>query len=218
MGSSITLFRIFGIPFRVNYTWLVIFGLVITSLALYQLPDSYPQWSTLEYWLIAAVTTLLFFASVVLHELSHSLLALRHGLPVKSITLFIFGGVAHIAREAERPRTEAMIALAGPASSLLIGGAFLLLAYFGGSLNEQMEAVASWLGIINISLAIFNLLPGFPMDGGRVLRAVIWAITGNYRKATRVATLVGRGVAYLMVAAGAALVFFGYLANGIWLI
>ena len=203
---------------RVSYTWLVIFGLVITSLALFQFPDSYPHWSVLEYWLIAVVTALFFFASVVLHELAHSLLALRHGLPVKSITLFIFGGVSHIAREAERPRAEALIALAGPISSLLIAAAFLPLAFFGDSLNEQMGAMASWLVVINVILAIFNLLPGFPMDGGRVLRATLWAITGNYRKATRIATLVGRGFAYLLVAAGGALVFRGDLASGIWLI
>ena len=153
----------------------------------------------------------------MLHELSHSLLALKNGIPVKSITLFIFGGIAHIAKEAERPRVEAVIALAGPISSLLIGVAFALLAYFVGPLNEQVEAVATTLAIINIMLAAFNLLPGFPMDGGRVLRALLWAITGNYMKATRVSTAIGRMVAYTMIAGGAALVFFGYWRNGIWL-
>ncbi|MFQ5872969.1 MAG: site-2 protease family protein [Dehalococcoidia bacterium] len=217
MGNSITLLRIFGIPFRINYTWLVIFGLVLTILAVYQFPSSNPEWSAVEYWLIAAVTTVLFFVSVVLHELSHALLALRHGIPVKSITLFIFGGVAHIAREAERPRTEAVIALAGPISSLILAGGFLLLHYFVGSLNEEVGAIASWLAIINASLAIFNMLPGFPLDGGRVLRAVIWSVRGDYRKATRVSTWVGRGVAYLMIMGGAALVFTGHWANGIWL-
>ena len=217
MASSITLFRVFGIPVKINYSWLVIFGLVITSLALYQFPASHPHWSPFEYWIIATVTTLLFFSSVVFHELSHSFLALRYGIPVKSITLFIFGGVAHISREAERPRVEAFIALAGPGSSLLLAGAFALLAFFVGSLNEQVGAMATWLTIINVILAIFNLVPGFPMDGGRVLRAVLWAITGNYKKATKVSTFVGRVVAYSMVAGGAALVILGYWASGIWL-
>lgn len=217
MNYSLTLFHLFGIPFRINYSWLIIFGLVLTSMALYQFPVTYPHWSPLEQWLIAGVTTLLFFTSVVLHELSHSLLALRNGIPVKSITLFIFGGMAHIAKEAERPRVEAVIALAGPISSLLIGAAFALLAYFVGPLNEQVEAVATTLAIINVMLAVFNLLPGFPLDGGRVLRALLWAITGNYMKATRISTTIGRMVAYTMIAGGAALVFFGYWRNGIWL-
>ena len=218
MGTSITLIKIFGIPFKVNVTWIVIFGLVITSLAVYQFPDSYPRWSGFEYWLVAAATSVLFFLSVLLHELSHSLVAIRYGIPVKSITLFIFGGVAHISREAERPRIEAAIALAGPISSLLIAGAFVLLAYFAGSLNEQVEAMASWLAIINAGLAVFNLMPGFPMDGGRVFRSILWAITRNYLKATRISTLVGRGFAYLLIAGGAVSIFFGELASGIWLI
>ncbi|MFQ5933012.1 MAG: site-2 protease family protein [Dehalococcoidia bacterium] len=214
---SITLLRIFGIPFRVNYTWLVIFGLVITSLALYQLPDSNPTWSTAEYWLIATITTFLFFTSVVLHELSHAIFALRHGLPVRSITLFIFGGVAHIAREAERPRAEAFIALAGPVSSLLIAGAFYLLYQFVGPHNEQVGAISAWLAVVNVALAAFNMVPGFPMDGGRVLRSVIWAISGDYRKATRISTWVGRSVAYLMILGGAILLFTGDWASGVWL-
>ena len=218
MSGTITLFRIFGIPFRINLTWLVIFGLVITSFGLYLFPDTYPRWSHFEVWLIAIVTTLLFFTSIVLHELSHSLVALRHGIPVKSITLFIFGGVAHISREAERPRTEAMIALAGPVSSLLIAAAITPLALFVGPFNEQVQAVATSLAIINVMLAIFNLIPGFPLDGGRVLRAVLWGITGNYQKATRISTLLGRGFAFTMVAGGGVLIFFGHWRNGIWLI
>lgn len=218
MGISITLIKIFGIPFKVNITWIVIFGLVITSLAVYQFPDSYPTWSGYEYWLVAAATSLLFFLSVLLHELSHSLIAIRYGIPVKSITLFIFGGVAHISREAERPRVEAVIALAGPISSLLIAGTFVLIAYFVGALNEHVRAMASWLAIINIALAVFNLMPGFPMDGGRILRSMLWATTKDYLKATRISTLVGRGFAYLLIAGGAVSIFFGQLASGIWLI
>ncbi len=218
MASSITLFRMFGIPFRINYTWLVIFGLVITILAMNQFPSTHPRWSTFEYWLVAAVTTLLFFASVVLHELSHALVALRHKIPVKSITLFIFGGVAQIAKEAERPRVEAVIALAGPLSSLVLAGAFYLVYYFVDPLNEWVGAVAGWLAVINVSLAVFNMLPGFPLDGGRVFRSVVWTITSNYRKATIISAWVGRGIAYLMIAGGVYLsIWEGEWVSGVWL-
>lgn len=219
MGSSITLLRIFGIPFRINYTWLVIFGLVISILAMNQFPSTHPRWSTAEYWLVAAVTTLFFFASVVFHELSHALVALRNHIPVKSITLFIFGGVAQIAREAERPRVEAIIALAGPFSSLLLAGVFYLIYRFVGPLNEQVGAVAGWLSLINVSLAVFNMLPGFPLDGGRVFRSIVWSITSDYLKATKLSAWVGRGIAYLLIAGGVFVsVWEGQWVSGIWLI
>ena len=218
MQSSITLLKLFGIPFRINYTWLVIFGLVISILAMSQFPATHPRWSTAEYWLVAAVTTLFFFASVVFHELSHALVALRNHIPVKSITLFIFGGVAQIAREAERPRVEALIALAGPFSSLLLAGAFYLIYLFVGSLSEKVGAVAGWLALINVSLAVFNMLPGFPLDGGRVFRSIVWTITSDYRKATIISAWVGRGIAYLMIAGGVYIsVWEGEWVSGVWL-
>jgi Zn-dependent protease len=164
------------------------------------------------------IASLLFFASVIAHELSHSIVAIRNGIPVKSVTLFIFGGVARITREATRPVTELVMAGAGPLSSLVIGGIFgaFWLLLRGG---EQLMAagLVLWLAQVNLLVAAFNLIPGFPLDGGRVLRAFLWRRSGNYVSATRTASMVGRGVAYSFILGGIVMIFVVNPFNGLWL-
>jgi Zn-dependent protease/CBS domain-containing protein len=170
--------------------------------------------------ILGILTSLLFFASIVTHELAHSLLAIRNHIPVKEITLFVFGGVSQITKEATNPRAELLIAMVGPLTSMALAGVFyglhLLLAG-----NEQILAASSmwWLARINIVLAVFNLIPGFPLDGGRILRALVWHRTQDYHRATRIATKVGRGIAYAFIAVGVAFIFaFQSWLNGVWLI
>jgi Zn-dependent protease len=161
------------------------------------------------------VVAALFFASVLAHELSHALVARRFDITVRDITLFVFGGAATLEGDARTPRQEALIAFAGPASSLLLGGAFYALAFLTG--QEQVAAVLGWLAFINITLGIFNLIPGFPMDGGRMLRALLWRLRGDQLAATRNAAMVGRLFGYLLIGLGAYIAFDGAVFNGIWL-
>jgi len=184
---------------------------------MYYFPNFYPLWSKSRYWIVGIVTSLFFFASVLAHELAHSLVCLRSGIPVKSITLFIFGGVAQITREAARPRTELVMAVAGPLSSLAIAGLFTVVWFLARGVSEPVAALAWWLATINTLLALFNMIPGFPLDGGRVLRSIIWAVTGDYRRSTRIASLTGQGIAYLLIFGGVLIMFRGYLVDGLWL-
>ena len=184
-----------------HYSWFVIFIVFTWLLAANIFPES---WSWGSRVAIALVTSLLFFASVVAHELSHSVVALRFGIPVKSITLFLFGGVAQIARDASRPRVEILIAVAGPALSFLLGAILLGLAVAFDLFNDHLSEPARYLGGINIWLALFNLIPGFPMDGGRIFRAIAWAVTGNFRRATKWAATLGRSIAWLFILGGIA--------------
>lgn len=216
MGGSLRLGRLFGIPFAINYTWFIIFFIVTISLAQYYFPSRY-SWTEPTYWVVGIVTSLLFFASVVIHELSHSFVAWRNGIPVKSITLFIFGGVAQITREATTPGVELIMAAAGPAASLILALFFWVIAFLFGGLSQPLGAVAQWLALINVSLGIFNLAPGFPLDGGRVLRSILWGATGDYRRATRIASIVGQAMAYLLILTGVFIIFTGDWINGLWL-
>lgn len=217
MTNSISIGKIFGIPIRLHFTWFIIFILVTVSLSLHYFPTTYPFWDTALYWVIGIITGILFFASIIAHELSHSVISRANGVPVKSITLFIFGGVAQISREAVRAAGELKMALAGPLSSIAIGVIFGIVWRLSEPFSEPTSALAFWLMRINFALAIFNLIPGFPLDGGRVLRSIIWQATGNFKKATRVATLVGQGVAYLFILVGLVVAFRGYIVDGIWL-
>jgi Zn-dependent protease/CBS domain-containing protein len=200
MGSGWRIGRLAGIDLAIHPSWLVIAFLLTFSLADAVFPRSLPGMEVGQYWLLGGATALLFFASVVAHEFSHALLARRFGLKVAGITLFIFGGATTIESDTRSPRDEALIALAGPVSSLVIGAALL----GATALVEAREARAllAWLGIINIVLGAFNLVPGYPMDGGRVLRAILWKLRGDPNTATRQAAIVGRGIGYLMVAGG----------------
>ena len=216
MGPGWKIGRVAGIDIAIHPSWLVIAFLVTYSLAEFQLPDEFAGWSTPAYWIVAAVTALLFFASVLAHELSHAVVARRFGLKVDGITLFIFGGATSIDSDSRTPREEALIAVAGPAMSILIGVVLLGLAFVVA--QAQLSALFGWLGFINLLLGIFNLVPGFPMDGGRVLRAILWKLRGDRLGATRNAALVGRGIAYLLIGVGVFLAFRpGGLFSGLWL-
>ena len=215
MGSAFNLGKLFGIQLRLHYTWFIIFVLITTSLV-------YPDWSHPIYWILGIVTSLLFFASVIAHELAHSLVGRANGIPIRSITLFIFGGVAHMTKEANRPGAEFKMAIAGPACSLAIGGLFALLWFFTQDTIKPIATMAYWLAFINVLLAAFNLIPGFPLDGGRVFRSILWRVSGSYKRSTQIATQVGRGVGYLFILGGILIVFlhpFGLdWFSGLWLV
>src|SRR5574338_800284 len=216
MGPGWRVGRIGGIDIAIHPSWLVIFFLVIFSLAESVFPREFRGWSDALYWGIGAVTAVLFFGSVLVHELNHALLARRFGLKVEGITLFIFGGATTIDSESRTPREEALIALAGPVSSFVVGG--ILLGIGAVVDQEQIRALTEWLGVINLLLGAFNLLPGFPMDGRRVLRALIWRVRGDRLVATRNAATVGRLFAYLLIGFGVYLALGpGNIFGGLWL-
>jgi Zn-dependent protease/predicted transcriptional regulator len=221
MKAQIKLFRIFGIQIGLHYSWLLIAVLIALSLAA-QFAATNARWSTSVVWSLAIVTTLLFFATIVIHELSHAAVAKTRGLPVHSITLFALGGVAQIEKEASDARTEFWMGIAGPITSAIIGAIFLFLAILFGwspapANQSPLAAMLGWLGVINIALAVFNMIPGFPLDGGRVLRAIVWWITGNPAKAIRVATGVGQLVAFAFIIVGLFRFFNGAGFAGLWL-
>jgi Zn-dependent protease/predicted transcriptional regulator len=218
MRNTIQLGKIFGIQIKIDYSWFIIFLLISWSLGSHYFPHYYPGWQFLTYWIVALSTCLIFFACVLAHELSHSLVSKAHGTPVRDITLFIFGGVAQIVSEPERPGKEFFMALAGPLVSIVIAIFFRLIVFVMRSPLHPVSALAYWLSRINLMLAIFNLVPGFPLDGGRLLRAVIWKITGNFKKATRVASGAGRFVAFLLIFFGMFMFFTGRFFNGIWFV
>src|SRR6266568_3580866 len=217
MPGSFRIGKIAGIDIDINVSWIIIVVLLTVSLATGWFPQLYPGWSTATYWLIAFLSSLLLFVSVLLHELAHSLVARRRGLPVKSITLFIFGGVSNIEREPTSPGIEFQMAVVGPFTSLVIGViCFLLQLPLRGS-NSPLEGILFYLAVTNLLLGVFNLIPGFPLDGGRVLRSIIWKITGSMRQATRAASLTGQLIAYLFILLGIWLFFAGSILDGIWL-
>jgi len=217
MRGSLNLGTILGIPIRLHVSWFLIAVLITWSLAAGYFPQEYPGWSVATYWLVGSIASVLFFASVLIHELGHSVLALREKVPVKSITLFIFGGVAQIGREPPTAGAEFRIAIAGPLSSL---GLAALFSGLGAALGEGavLAAPLAYLGRINLLLALFNLIPGFPLDGGRVLRALLWSLRGDYRDATKWASRAGRVVAYGFIVFGAGQILLGGgLLNGLWI-
>lgn len=216
LTRSIPLGRILGIPIGLDYSWFLVFALVTWSLAGSYFPAQYPGWSTGLYWAIGLATSLLFFASVVLHELGHSVIALRNGIPVRSITLFIFGGVAQIGREPGSPGVEFRVAIAGPIVSFALAGLFGALGWFGASL-VPLAALATYLAYINGSLALFNLIPGFPLDGGRVFRAIVWRVTHSFRRATEIAGGAGHLFAWMFIFWGVWQMFGGNFAGGLWI-
>lgn len=220
-GEGRPVARILGVEIVIHPSWLIIFALVVTSLALNQLPNDHPSWPAPLHWAVAAVVAFCFFASVVVHEFAHVLVARGRGIVSRSVTLFIFGGAATLERDSDEPNDELLVALAGPAASLALGGLLLGVAWLldspGGGAGEAIAGIAFWLGAINIMLGLFNLVPGFPMDGGRVLRALLWRIGGDFVRATRVAALAGRLVAYLMIGAGFLIALNGEVVSGLWL-
>ncbi len=218
MSSTVNLGSILGIQFRLHFSWFIIFTLVTVFLSWQVFPPALLEQSQLVYWTMGAVTSLLFFASVVTHELAHGLVGRANGLIFKSITLFIFGGAAHMVREPSKAAQELRMAVAGPISSLVIAGLFWMVWNTFSGTSPQLALMALWLAQINLVLAVFNLLPGFPLDGGRVLRALVWHFSGSYKKATRIATQAGRVVGYLFVIGGVTLiVFYQEWLSGVWL-
>jgi Zn-dependent protease len=214
--SGFGLFRIAGIEIRIDYSWFLIFLLVAFSLSAGYLPQQYPGESRAAYWLAGLAATLLFFLSVLAHELAHSLVAVRSGIGIPDITLFLFGGVSRLSEDARDPATELRIAAVGPLASFLLAGAFGIL---GASMTASLAGeVVHYLAWINLALGIFNLFPGFPLDGGRILRAIWWRRSGSFLEATRVAANLGKGFAILLMLLGAAQIFTGALLGGIWLI
>ncbi|MBN1191546.1 MAG: site-2 protease family protein [Dehalococcoidales bacterium] len=228
MRGTIKLGRIAGIEIGVHYTWLFAFLLFMWLFAQMSLPDAYPGWSRLSYWLSGIIASLMIFMSVLVHEFCHSLVARNRGMKVDSIILFIFGGVSNIETEPERASVEFIMSAAGPVSSLILGGIFAGLVWLvenSAMENTPLYAVLFILAYTNIILAIFNIIPGFPLDGGRVLRSILWGATGNLQKATTIAGNIGRAVGWIMILIGIAWIFnqkiwilpTGFI-NGIWLI
>jgi Zn-dependent protease/CBS domain-containing protein len=221
MQSSIKLGRIFGIEIGLHYSWFLI-ALLITLSLVGQFHEKHPEWGESVIWSAAVVTGLLFFAALILHELSHALTARARGLPVGAITLFALGGVSRIQREPEKPATEFLIGIVGPATSALVGGVCLLLAGAAGwtpgaSPATPLQAVLFWLGNINFLLAVFNLIPGYPLDGGRVLRSLAWWVTGDAARATRIAARGGQAIAYLFIVYGLLSFFARPGLDGLWI-
>ena len=218
MENSFTIARIRGIPIGVHYTWAIAVVLITWSLAAGYFPSSYQGWSRLTYWIVGTFAALLLFISVLLHELCHSFVAQARGLAVKSITLFIFGGVSNIAQESEDPQDEFLIAVVGPLSSLALAGLFWLGVLALPNDTSPFGALLSYLTTVNLMLALFNILPGFPLDGGRVLRAILWGSTGSMVRGTTVATIVGQVVAFAFIGYGIWLFFIeGEPLSGIWI-
>jgi Zn-dependent protease/CBS domain-containing protein len=214
--TSFRLARVAGIDIAIHPSWLVIFVLVTWSLATSYFPAALPTASTTTQWLLGAVAALLLFTSVLVHELAHSIVARRSGLDVQSITLFIFGGVSNLTAESPRPGVEFRVAIVGPLSSFGIA-AVALAGATAAPAGSAVEAVLGYVGIINVLLGAFNLIPGFPLDGGRVLRSVIWQATGSLRRATEIAGTVGILVAYAFFIWGFLRVLNGDLLGGLWI-
>lgn len=217
MAANIRIARIYGIPIGLHVSWFLIFALVTWSLATGYFPAEYPEIPRAAYWLLGVVTSILFFASVVVHELAHSIVALRHGILVREISLFIFGGVAQIGEEPKSARDEFRIAIAGPLASLSLALVFGIL-YLADRPVSYLAAPSLWLMRINLMLAFFNLIPGFPLDGGRVLRAAVWSWTKSYYRGTQVAAHAGQLVAFGFIGIGLLVVLTGSFFNGIWLV
>jgi len=211
---------LFGFEIRIDYSWFVIFVLILWSFSAGTFSAAYPDMSASGHLLMGTAATVLFFASLVAHELAHALMARSRGYEMGGITLFIFGGIAHARRDATRPGDELVIAGVGPLSSLVIAGLFVLVAWLSPivGLHPGVASVATQLAWLNLLLAGFNLLPGFPLDGGRIFRASAWAMTGSFSKATRWATTGGRWLGVALIVGGALGALDGYIVAGLWFV
>lgn len=217
--GDIRIGSILGFEIRIDYSWFVIFFLFLWTFTAAIFPTNYPGLSVGTYIGMGVASTFLFFASLLAHELSHSLVARARGIPVDGITLFIFGGVARTRMEAETPGDEFAIAIVGPVTSVVIGALLWLLSWFGTRAGWPLAVVgaAQYLGFLNIVLAVFNMVPGFPLDGGRVFRSIAWKITGDAKRAMRYAATAGKWFGYLLIALGLFQVVQGFLVGGLWL-
>jgi Zn-dependent protease len=211
---------VLGFEIRIDFSWFVIFFLVFWSLAAGVFPGEYPELSSGTHLAMGLAGTLLFFASLLIHELSHALVSRRKGVPVAGITLFVFGGMARAEREPDTPRDEILIAGVGPVTSLALAAAFLAATRVGEQLavGDAVVGVTRYLAMINTALAIFNIMPGFPLDGGRVFRAAVWALTGDRTRATKMATSAGRTFGLLLIVLGALQALGGAPVSGLWMV
>ena len=216
MNQNVQLTTIWGIKVGFNRSWYLIFALIMWTLAAQYMPEAYPGLATGQYWALALVTAILFFGSIIWHELAHALFAIRHGITVKRITLFLFGGVAEMEEDTKTPWAEFAITAAGPASSFLAAGFFFIINWYSQGI-VWLEAPTSYLMQINLALAVFNLIPAFPLDGGRILRSIIWAFS-NQVSATRIAAKTGQVFAYGFMGLGAFQALSGDVASGLWLL
>jgi len=216
MGASLRLGRVFGIPIEVNFSWIFVF-LLLTYLLAGQFEDARLRWPVAQRWSVAMLTVVLFFLSALAHELSHSVMALSRGIPVRSITLFIFGGVSRLEREPQRPITEFAVAVVGPLLSILLAVIFGAAWFLLGRGHSTLEVVLLLLAWTNLSLGVFNLVPGYPLDGGRLLRAGIWGITGNHHRATQIAARMGQAIGGAMVLGGFSLALLFEPLDGLWI-
>ena len=217
MESSFKLTRIRGIDVGVHYTWLLAFALISWSLGAGYFPREYPGWDRGLYWVVGVAAALMLFGSVLAHELCHAFVAQARGLSVHGITLFIFGGVTNITSESENARDEFLVAVVGPLSSFALAGLFWLASRAIPNDRSPLDASMSYLALVNFSLAVFNILPGFPLDGGRVLRALLWGWTGSMGRATQIAALVGQGLALLFIGYGFVQILEGDFFGGLWI-
>lgn len=215
MSGTFQVARIAGISIRVHLSWLLILALVSWTLSSGVFPSRYENWSEAAYWIVGVVAAVLLFVTVLIHELAHAVVARRKGIEVPSITLFIFGGVSNLGRQPKTAGEEAAIAIAGPLASFAIAGVALGVALIGGA-SEKVEGIFTYLATVNLILGVFNLLPGFPLDGGRVLRAIAWKRSGSFRRATRTAAEVGKVFAYALMLLGVGFLVSGFVINGIW--
>jgi Zn-dependent protease len=213
---NIPLGRILGIQIGLDYSWFVIFALLTWILASSYFPTEFKDWPQWLYWLMGAAATIMLFVSVLLHELGHSVVARRHKIPVPSITLFLFGGVSQIGAEPPSANAEFLIAAAGPLVSLILAVLFYLVQPLVAGI-EPLLGLAKYLAYVNLALALFNLIPGYPLDGGRVFRAIVWAITRNMRRSTVIAANTGRLFAFLFIFAGVWQMFSGNFTGGLWI-
>jgi Zn-dependent protease/CBS domain-containing protein len=220
--GGIPIGKAFGISLRLHYSWFFIFVLVTWALAAAYFPTTYPNWSLSLKIGAGIITSILFFGSVLFHELMHSLVSIRQGTQIQSITLFFLGGVSEMTGEPKTAGDEFRMAAAGPFSSLVLGGVFLgiffVLRSATGEAAQFGAAISYYLGLINILLGVFNLIPGFPLDGGRVLRSLIWWRSRNMQRATKIASNIGRAIGFIFIFGGIWLAFTGNFFNGIWLV
>ena len=215
MGASLRVGRVFGIPIEINASWTVAF-LLLTFVLAQEFGESNLGWPAAQRWLVAITIVILFFLSVLAHELSHSVLARRQGIPVQGITLFIFGGVSRLGQEPGRPLTEFTVAVVGPVTSIVLAAIFGGIWYLLGARDTTIDVVLFLLAWYNLILGLFNILPGYPLDGGRMLRALVWWLTGSHQKATRVATRAGQAIGGLTVLIGLILGLFVNVIDGVW--
>lgn len=215
--SGIELFTYRDIRVSLDYSWFIIFFLVVAVLGTTFFPDQYPDIPSFNIWVYSILAAILFFSSILLHELGHAVVAQKRDIGISEIVLFVFGGVAKMKKEPDKPKTEFEVAIAGPVVSGFLAALFLILAeMLEPVIDEGLHGVFWYVGYINLILLIFNMVPGFPLDGGRVARAAVWYYTGSLRKSTRIVSTIGQGFAFLLMFLGILALFGGSMVVGLF--